>query len=80
MLMRAAGASGDMRLVLVLAEEMRREGLTPCTVSELMCPAHNARVLVGMLGQPHSAHTSQEGKVRICWASAKSRCILCIAC
>ena len=33
MLMRAAGASGDMSLVLVLAEEMRREGLTPCTVS-----------------------------------------------
>jgi pentatricopeptide repeat protein len=32
MLMRAAGASGDLDLVLGLREEMLREGLRPCTV------------------------------------------------
>ena len=57
MLMRAAGASGDMSLVLVLAEEMRREGLTPCTVSLVH-------------GQPASQPTSQAAGRGSRWATA----------
>jgi pentatricopeptide repeat protein len=36
MLMRAAGASGDLPLVLGLREEMQREGLKPCAVGGLL--------------------------------------------
>jgi pentatricopeptide repeat protein len=59
MLMRAAGASGDMSLVLVLAEEMRREGLTPCTVSLMhgQPASQPARPLAG----------AADGRPR-CWA------------
>lgn len=32
MLMKAAGASGNLQLVLDLHDEMEREGLRPCTV------------------------------------------------
>ncbi len=35
MLMKAAGASGNLQLVLDLHDEMEREGLKPCTVKRV---------------------------------------------
>lgn len=37
MLMKAAGAAGDLDLVRGLRDEMQREGLTPCTVRRWSC-------------------------------------------
>lgn len=52
MLMKAAGAGGDLDLVLGLQGEMERDGLRPCAVSELG------------LGSAGSLHSCTAGTVR----------------
>ncbi|KAI3428088.1 hypothetical protein D9Q98_006471 [Chlorella vulgaris] len=56
MLMKAAGAAGDLDLVRGLRDEMQREGLTPCTGTESALMA--VHIKLGQLPEAHLVYRS----------------------